>query len=559
MIIKLLNLLILLGVNLFRAENYSSESKPYVFSNSSPQPDSILINRGPRKLACSWACGDSTDSCTSDQSSSEHTDSQDFTVGQVLENLGQKFPKEVRDTVSHVPENFPLAVEKVVAFRFGKLLQPFNFLMLLWCEGQFEIDDLPTALQTKLMVQRDLYYFQKAYKWLWKVWQENEFEKKPYLKWLSHLMPPPIESDVQVAYPCDTSKQTLVQTYLIDEPLSCECIGTKCRVSVSPTRNPCLFLDATGLVGQSWTTSYKVQWRMDKLLFQVSGMVPDDAKRLVPNLMPVYLCRLVLCGLLMYFAQALAGFALVHYAIGAGLGVIVAIVLVIASVYKQTRAIPGSQYFTALSGVFFAASGIFWPQSVLQRMVSNWLYLSKSFFDHGMLGYESLGKIYFGGIALVGVWMTWYCKWFSKAPEDGSRNWTNGQALLCRLITATSILFGLICTSDLEMSAVICIILAWYEVFQYYSYRMHMFMNPGQPAYAYGPSGKPLSTKEFKMQTQEYTRKALEDLRGTYQNNPDLIYTVSEKFRGKADAFAHGQPHIEKDEEPVRNWRCALM
>ncbi|ETW03859.1 hypothetical protein H310_05209 [Aphanomyces invadans] len=302
-------------------------------------------------------------------------------------------------------------------------------------------------------------------------------------------------------------------------------------------------------------------------------------------------------GYLLYFFSAkLAQSRAFHYVLGAAIGIVCSIALLLYQLYKQSqstiRLLPGAglvQSASLLTTIAFPVTGFMMLPAVYSLLQWAMGLLFTFWASDDVFGVPHLGKFYFLLFGLVGMAFVWWFQWWAPPTTSADSTVDSGnddedvavvladlrrmeaedlllpdnQQRLARALQLFSIMLLFQSTSSVVLSWVIVTVALLWSVLEalfghvYYWYWSEM---PGLHSTL-------ISTDEYATQGKTETEKALAALRQHLKENPHVAETVREDHEVRLRRFMHGRDHMEasmgkapKDSQPSKShWRCCIQ
>ncbi|OQR82156.1 hypothetical protein THRCLA_11084 [Thraustotheca clavata] len=364
-------------------------------------------------------------------------------------------------------------------------------------------------------------------------------------------------------------------------PLDCEGSNDYCVVAKSPYDYPCITVHSP-----------------KEGIFLNDAQIPFVLE--VKSYVDLTFIQNLFFGLFIYFSsEVLATYRVFHYLLGAAIGIVCSIALLLYQMYKQAqntaRLLPGGSFLqsaSVLTTFAFPITGLMMLPT-LYRVFQYAMGLLVQFWQsESVFGIPYLGKLYFFFFGLIGCIMVWWFQWWAPIElslstitstqtnkddyddddvlEDIRRmefedlDLPNSQKHLAWCLQLFGVMLLLQSTSSLGMSSIIVFfslissfLRALYAAF-YFWYHCE---TPGMYS-------ELITTEEFEAQSGSETEKALAQLAEYLLKNKSAVLKLKSRNVENVKAFRKGRNHMAEDmpetDGPVdrgyffSSWRCAI-
>ncbi|CAK4120242.1 unnamed protein product [Aphanomyces euteiches] len=326
-----------------------------------------------------------------------------------------------------------------------------------------------------------------------------------------------------------------------------------CIATLSPYQYPCVtvFGPETGILASQAKTPFTITF------FSVISLK--------------YVQNLVVGYILYFFSTGLARSRLFHYFLGATIGIVCSVALLLYQLYKQSqstlRLLPGAGFLQSaslLTTVAFPVTGLMLLPtlySILQWALGLLFMFWRS---EEVLGIPHLGKFYFLFFGLVGMVLVWWFQWWAPSSnqtaneaiddvdDDGvledirrmeseDAELPDNQMRLCRALRIFAIMLLFQSTSStLQSWLIVLVALLWSFLEALYAHVYYWFWSETP-----GLHSTLITPQEYAAQATSETEKALAELRRYLNEHPDVAESVREDNEVRLRRFMHGRGHME--------------
>ncbi|KAH9090057.1 hypothetical protein Ae201684P_014812 [Aphanomyces euteiches] len=320
-----------------------------------------------------------------------------------------------------------------------------------------------------------------------------------------------------------------------------------CIATLSPYQYPCVtvFGPETGILASQAKTPFTITF------FSVISLK--------------YVQNLVVGYILYFFSTGLARSRLFHYFLGATIGIVCSVALLLYQLYKQSqstlRLLPGAGFLQSaslLTTVAFPVTGLMLLPtlySILQWALGLLFMFWRS---EEVLGIPHLGKFYFLFFGLVGMVLVWWFQWWAPSSNQTANEAiddVDDDGVLEDIRRMESESFPTIkCVYAVLCSWLIVLVaLLWSFLEALYAHVYYWFWSETP-----GLHSTLITPQEYAAQATSETEKALAELRRYLNEHPDVAESVREDNEVRLRRFMHGRGHMETTPQvrvPPRNQR----
>ncbi|KDO34653.1 hypothetical protein SPRG_00716 [Saprolegnia parasitica CBS 223.65] len=363
--------------------------------------------------------------------------------------------------------------------------------------------------------------------------------------------------------------------------LPCGGSTDECHIKKSPFEFPCVTVH--GPISGILLANAQVEFKLETMAYVDLAFAQN-----------------LLLGLFVYFSsETLATYRLFHYALGAAIGIVCSIALLLYQMYKQAqntaRLLPGGSFLQSASLVTtmaFPVTGLVLLPTIYRALRYALDLLFQFWLSESVMGVPHLGKLYFFFFGLMGCIMVWWFQWWAPGEEALATITTmdtnpdkhddddvledirrmeledvalpSSQQHLAYCLQAFGVMLLLQSTSSTSMSCVVVLLALMSSVLQaLYTVLFFWYCSETPGTYT-----ELISTDEFAAQAQTETQKALKELEAYLQTHKEAALKVKSRNVNNVKAFRRGRDHLAED-LPEKNspnhatrssWlRCAIQ
>ncbi len=253
-------------------------------------------------------------------------------------------------------------------------------------------------------------------------------------------------------------------------------------------------------------------------ILQVVGQFLD----VIFEYLPVYLVRMILGLYVLSAADDIASNILFQYTLCATCGIAMAIIWIVAVIYKTAESTLKQSAF--LPGLGLVIVGPLW-YSLSSPTIQNLLFTGVlNFWKDGWLGYPNAGKIYFVISMIISIGLKHYFKLFTSKSSS--------LYVLTKLIQIISCTLLFYCTSNRELSGLFLLYGLLQEYITYLWFRARLAYEVSNQKSATVMMGRPLYKQdELNKLSFDTTKYELEKLRLKYSSNPEFAEDIKTKLK----------------------------
>ncbi|KAF0689507.1 Aste57867_19064 [Aphanomyces stellatus] len=347
-----------------------------------------------------------------------------------------------------------------------------------------------------------------------------------------------------------------------------------CIATLSPYQYPCVTVTgpATGMLSSQAHISFTTQFQSGKPTPSTQILRCGIAEYLESVVVSLKYGLNLMSGYFLYFFSFhLARSRLFHYLLGAAIGVVCSVALLLYQLYKQSqstlRLLPGSSFIQSaslLTTVAFPVTGLMLLPTLYSILQWALGLLFQFWMIEEVVGIPHLGKLYFLFFGLVGMVLVWWFQWWAApvagTPSDEQEEYDedgiledirrmeaedallpDNQLRLARSLQVFAIMLLFQSTSSTLLSWVFVLVaLLWSFLEALYAHMYYWYWSETP-----GLHSTLITTDEFAAQGKTETEKALAELRKYLKENPEVAEDVREENEVRLRRFMNGRDHME--------------
>ncbi|OQR82987.1 protein kinase [Achlya hypogyna] len=343
-------------------------------------------------------------------------------------------------------------------------------------------------------------------------------------------------------------------------PQACNGPTESCVMTKSPYSYPCITVHGptTGMLLSSAQVSFVLEFK---------------------TYVDLAFAQNLLLGLIIYFSsEVLASYRVFHYFLGAAIGIVCSIALLLYQMYKQAqntaRLLPGSGFLQSASlftTMAFPVTGLVLLPTLYRALRYALDLLFQFWLSESVMGVPHLGKLYFLFFGLMGCAMVWWFQWWAPTEASLSTVTTldtnpdkhddpdvledirrmeledlalpSSQKYLAWCLQVFAVMLLLQSTSSTTMSCVVVVLALMSSVLQALYDCLYFWYWSETP----GMHSELISTDEFAAQAETETEKALRELQQYLRDHKEARQRVKSKNLNNVKAFSKGRDHLAED------------